>query len=187
MSKIEPNSHCEGCGHLQDQHHSPDGGRGTYGDECGVTGCQCANFTTCAPDDDPLRCEPVIGAHYRHYKGGIYRVEMRATDEATKEPAVVYRSLKDGTVWVRSLTSWCALVHVEGVVATDGDEKKFLQHRFERVYAADAVALTDQFELVDRVRRAIACLGSSCHAGVYAPPEVVRTLGILRGETCHGE
>jgi hypothetical protein len=66
----------------------------------------------------------VSGALYRHYKGGLYRRLMDATDEATMTPVVVYRSEQDGRVWVRSLDAW--LDHVDG---PDGTRVR----RFERV------------------------------------------------------
>lgn len=37
---------------------------------------------------------------YRHFKGGLYEYIMTARDSETAEPVVVYRSLKDDTVWV---------------------------------------------------------------------------------------
>ena len=43
---------------------------------------------------------------YRHYKGGLYRKLYNATLEATLEPVVVYRSLKDDHVWVRPVVEW---------------------------------------------------------------------------------
>ena len=46
------------------------------------------------------------GTIYRHYKGGLYRKLYNATLEATLEPVVVYRSLKDDHVWVRPVVEW---------------------------------------------------------------------------------
>lgn len=40
---------------------------------------------------------------YQHFKGGHYTVLMIATNSETETPSVVYVSLADGTVWVRSL------------------------------------------------------------------------------------
>ena len=51
---------------------------------------------------------------FRHYKGGRYRLLMEATDEATGQPVMVYRSEQDGRVWVRTAASWLDTVHVEG-------------------------------------------------------------------------
>ncbi len=50
---------------------------------------------------------------YRHYKGGLYGVVAWATDEPTMTPVVVYRSVADGRVWVRSREDFEATVHVE--------------------------------------------------------------------------
>lgn len=61
---------------------------------------------------DPGLDWPHHGPH-RHYKGGIYRVIAHATDEATGQPVVVYRSEQDGRVWVRTLANWNETVHGE--------------------------------------------------------------------------
>ncbi len=39
---------------------------------------------------------------YQHHKGGKYEFYALAYDEPTLTPLVVYRSVKDGTVWVRT-------------------------------------------------------------------------------------
>lgn len=44
---------------------------------------------------------PVVGALYRHFKGGLYRVQCMASCSETHEVQVVYRSVVDGLVWVR--------------------------------------------------------------------------------------
>lgn len=38
---------------------------------------------------------------YRHFKGGYYLLVCHATDEATGEVLVIYKSMKDGKVWSR--------------------------------------------------------------------------------------
>lgn len=39
---------------------------------------------------------------YRHFKGGLYRLEDIATDSETLEEVVIYRALYgDGGLWVR--------------------------------------------------------------------------------------
>ena len=50
---------------------------------------------------------------YRHYKGGLYRALFLATDEATKQPHVVYVALSDGSLWTRSLQDWCAAANYD--------------------------------------------------------------------------
>lgn len=48
------------------------------------------------------------GMEVRHVKsGGNYTVICEATVEATMAPAVVYRSEKDGSVWVRPRAEFC--------------------------------------------------------------------------------
>lgn len=51
---------------------------------------------------------------YRHYKGGEYELLLTAIDEATLEPLVVYRSLSQSTVWVRTLENWNETVAIGG-------------------------------------------------------------------------
>lgn len=46
---------------------------------------------------------PVIGATYKHYKGGSYTVITLATDVDTDKSIVIYKSIEFGTIWARSL------------------------------------------------------------------------------------
>lgn len=48
-----------------------------------------------------LKAAPIPVERYEHRKGGTYQVLGRGFIEADKTPAVVYRSEKDGTIWVR--------------------------------------------------------------------------------------
>lgn len=48
-----------------------------------------------------------IGATYKHSKRGTcYLVLHIGKLEATQEPHVVYRSLVDGTTWIRPVKEW---------------------------------------------------------------------------------
>jgi predicted HAD superfamily Cof-like phosphohydrolase len=58
--------------------------------------------------------EMAVGHQYRHYKGGLYEVILVANLEATLEPAVVYRSLTYGGVWVRTCREFFSDVSVDG-------------------------------------------------------------------------
>lgn len=49
---------------------------------------------------------PQVGTRWQHYRGGEYEVIICAIDEATLNVVVVYRSLKYGYPWMRSLRSW---------------------------------------------------------------------------------
>lgn len=52
---------------------------------------------------------------YTHFKGGRYEVIGVARDSETEQPTVVYRALRDGSLWVRSLAMFTELVEVDGV------------------------------------------------------------------------
>lgn len=54
----------------------------------------------------PLGEVPSPGERARHYKGGLYRVLAVGRDESTLAPVVVYESLDNHGVWVRSLKDW---------------------------------------------------------------------------------
>jgi hypothetical protein len=52
---------------------------------------------------------------YRHYKGGLYlSLFEQATVEKTKEPAVVYISLKTFKVWIRPAKDFHEEIAVAG-------------------------------------------------------------------------
>ena len=57
-----------------------------------------------APHDET---EVEIGAHYRHYKGNEYEVIAIARHSENNEELVVYKSLKDGSVWARPKAIFC--------------------------------------------------------------------------------
>lgn len=51
---------------------------------------------------------------YRHFKGGLYEYIETARHSETGEPMVVYRALKDGTLWVRPSEMFWGWVEVDG-------------------------------------------------------------------------
>ena len=57
----------------------------------------------------------IVGRCYRHYKGGLYVVNMLATREADLEPMVCYQKYGDiideDKVWVRTAKNFHELVH----------------------------------------------------------------------------
>ena len=66
----------------------------------------------------------ILPGLYRHFKGGLYRVEGVARHSETLEEMVVYRALYgEGGLWVRPAAMWNETVTHEGV----------LQPRFARV------------------------------------------------------
>lgn len=50
---------------------------------------------------------------YQHYKGGLYRLLHRATEEATMKPVVVYQAVDGNRVWVRSMDEFFGSAVVE--------------------------------------------------------------------------
>lgn len=54
------------------------------------------------------------GDYWTHYKGGVYQIVTLAVHENTGEPLIVYRSLKYGTIWVRTVTNWNEQVAILG-------------------------------------------------------------------------
>jgi hypothetical protein len=73
---------------------------------------------------------PRRGEIYRHFKGSLYQVIEVGKYEPDLREVVVYKSLGDGEVWVRPLSSW-----EEAVPDTNnryGTEKKVLRFRLER-------------------------------------------------------
>mgnify|MGYP002348229701 FL=1 len=63
----------------------------------------------------PLPTLPL--GHYRHFKGGNYRVLGVVRHSETLEPLVLYRRLdKDSGDWVRPYDMFCAQVEHEGVM-----------------------------------------------------------------------
>ncbi len=61
---------------------------------------------------------PEIGAEYKHYKGGIYRVITMAKHSETEETVVVYQSILFGSYYVRPLKMWFDKIQFEGVAET---------------------------------------------------------------------
>ena len=59
----------------------------------------------------------ILPGLYRHFKGGLYRVEGVACHSETLEEMVVYRALYgEGGLWVRPAAMWNETVTHEGVL-----------------------------------------------------------------------
>ena len=59
----------------------------------------------------------ILPGLYRHFKGGLYRVEGVARHSETLEEMVVYRALYgEGGLWVRPAAMWSETVAHEGVL-----------------------------------------------------------------------
>jgi len=52
-------------------------------------------------------------SRFRHYKGGIYTVVCKASDERTQQPVIVYRDVQ-GKTWVRPQEDFRSVVTVDG-------------------------------------------------------------------------
>ena len=46
-----------------------------------------------------------INAYYRHYKGGLYRIDAIATHSENNKQMVIYTNI-EGETWVRPLEMW---------------------------------------------------------------------------------
>ena len=58
----------------------------------------------------------ILPGLYRHFKGGLYRVEGVARHSETLEEMVVYRALYgEGGLWVRPASMWNETVIHEGI------------------------------------------------------------------------
>lgn len=53
---------------------------------------------------------------YRHFKGNMYEVICVARHSETEEPMVVYKSEKDGGIWVRPLKMFIEPVEKDGMM-----------------------------------------------------------------------
>lgn len=56
----------------------------------------------------------VEGSMVQHYKGGLYEILHFGLNEADLAEVVIYKSLKDGKVWVRPKSSFFSKVVVAG-------------------------------------------------------------------------
>lgn len=53
---------------------------------------------------------------YRHFKGGMYEVLGIAIHSETEEKMVIYRSLKNNSLWVRPKKMWEEKIEREGKI-----------------------------------------------------------------------
>lgn len=53
---------------------------------------------------------------YQHFKGNFYEVICVARHSETEEPMVVYKSEKNGSLWVRPLTMFTEKVEFNGQI-----------------------------------------------------------------------
>lgn len=60
--------------------------------------------------------EIVIGKTYRHFKGNMYKVVGIAKHSETMEDIVVYKSLRNNTLWVRPAYMWNEIVDEKGTL-----------------------------------------------------------------------
>lgn len=52
---------------------------------------------------------------YRHFKGNMYEVICVARHSETEEPMAVYKSEKDGSIWVRPLEMFIEPIEKDGL------------------------------------------------------------------------
>jgi hypothetical protein len=53
---------------------------------------------------------------YKHFKGGLYEIVCEAIDSETQDDLIVYKSLKDGKVWVRLKSMFFETVTLNGEI-----------------------------------------------------------------------
>jgi len=62
---------------------------------------------------------------YRHFKGGLYEVIGIARHSETLEELVIYKSLKDQSLWVRPLSMWNERIEKEGKIYVNIRNRRF--------------------------------------------------------------
>jgi hypothetical protein len=60
------------------------------------------------------KTRPAAGKHFRHYKGGTYRVVTAALHQKTGAPYVIYKSDETRAVWARPMENWWEVVEQNG-------------------------------------------------------------------------
>lgn len=53
---------------------------------------------------------PTPGQTFRHYKGGEYEIITTGFIESNQKPCIVYKSLADNTIWVRTAEDFFELI-----------------------------------------------------------------------------
>lgn len=59
---------------------------------------------------------PEIGAIYKHYKGGKYKVLTLAKHTETEETLVIYKSIHFGSIHARPLEQWFETITTGGML-----------------------------------------------------------------------
>lgn len=57
-----------------------------------------------------------VGKTYKHYKGNIYQIIALAKHSETVEDMIVYKSTKNGDIWVRPKSMWNEVVDNQGTL-----------------------------------------------------------------------
>lgn len=73
---------------------------------------------------------PTINSYYRHYKGGLYRVDAIALHTETEEQMVIYTN-KFGDTFARPLTMWNERINGKPRFAI-AEEQGCIHFEFER-------------------------------------------------------
>ena len=60
--------------------------------------------------------EITVGKIYKHYKGNLYKIIAIGKHSETLEEMIVYQSVKDGDVWIRTKTMWNEIVDNNGTL-----------------------------------------------------------------------
>ena len=57
-----------------------------------------------------------IGNKYKHFKGNLYEIIGFAKHSETMEDMIVYKSLRNDTIWVRPYKMWNEIVDEKGTL-----------------------------------------------------------------------
>lgn len=57
-----------------------------------------------------------IGCKYRHFKGNLYEIVGFAKHSETMENMIIYKSLRNNSIWVRPYSMWSEVVDGKGTL-----------------------------------------------------------------------
>ncbi len=58
----------------------------------------------------------IVGKIYKHYKGNIYKIIAIGKNSENLEEMIVYKSTKDGQIWIRPKSMWNETIDNKGTL-----------------------------------------------------------------------